>query len=41
MLTSPVANQESLSLVTCGGEWSQARKTYLSRVLVRAVLKVD
>ena len=35
---SPVAGQESLSLITCTGTWSQARRTYLQRQFVRAVL---
>lgn len=35
---SPVAGQESLSLITCTGTWSQARQTYLQRQFVRAVL---
>jgi LPXTG-site transpeptidase (sortase) family protein len=36
---SPVEGQESLSIITCIGEWSQARQTYLSRQFLRAVLK--
>ncbi len=36
--TSPYPNKESLSLITCTGEWSQLRQTYLSRQFVRAVL---
>lgn len=35
---SPVPGQESLSLITCTGTWSQARQTYLQRQFVRAVL---
>lgn len=39
MLESPVKGKESLSIITCTGEWSQIQKTYLSRQLLRAVLK--
>lgn len=38
MQESPVAGQESLSIITCTGEWSQAQRTYLSRQFLRAVL---
>jgi len=38
MMQSPVPGRESLSLISCTGEWSQQRRTYLSRVMVRAVL---
>lgn len=38
MLTSPRKGVESLSLITCTGEWSQVQKTYLSRQFLRAVL---
>lgn len=38
MLTSPVSGKESLSLITCTGEWSQVQQTYLSRQFLRAVL---
>ena len=34
---SPQAGTESLSLITCTGEWSQPRRTYLSRQFLRAV----
>ena len=34
---SPVAGTESLTLITCTGEWSQPRRTYLSRQFLRAV----
>ncbi|MBR3256716.1 class F sortase [Candidatus Saccharibacteria bacterium] len=34
---SPTPGKESLSLITCTGEWSQLRQTYLSRQFVRAV----
>ena len=37
-LSSPVAGVESLSLITCTGEWSQSQKTYLSRQFLRAIL---
>ena len=37
-LISPEYGQESLTLITCTGEWSQTRNTYLSRQFVRAVL---
>jgi len=38
MQTSPVPGRESLSLISCTGEWSQQQRTYLSRAMVRAVL---
>lgn len=34
---SPVQGKESISLITCTGEWSQSRQTYLSRQFLRAV----
>ncbi len=34
---SPVKGQESITLITCTGEWSQTRQTYLSRQFTRAV----
>ncbi|MBQ3430077.1 class F sortase [Candidatus Saccharibacteria bacterium] len=37
-LTSPERGKESLTLITCTGEWSQTKQTYLSRQFVRAVL---
>ena len=37
-MKSPVAGKESITLITCSGEWSQAQGTYLSRQFVRAVL---
>ena len=37
-LSSPVQGKESLTLISCTGEWSQTRNTYLSRQFVRAVL---
>lgn len=38
---SPVAGKESVSLISCTGEWSQQRGTYLSRQFTRAVLIED
>jgi hypothetical protein len=38
MLKSPVPGKESLSLISCTGEWSQSQRTYLSRAMIRAVL---
>ncbi|MBR0372666.1 class F sortase [Candidatus Saccharibacteria bacterium] len=35
---SPEAGKESVTLITCTGEWSQAQNTYLSRQFTRAVL---
>ena len=35
---SPQKGKESVTLITCSGEWSQARGTFLSRQFVRAVL---
>ena len=37
-MRSPEKGRESLTLITCTGEWSQAQRTYLSRQFVRAVL---
>lgn len=37
LTTSPVSNLESISLITCTGEWSDLQKTYLSRQFLRAV----
>ena len=37
-LRSPEAGKESVSLITCTGEWSQMQGTYLSRQFVRATL---
>ncbi len=36
--TSPEPGKDSLTLISCTGEWSQSQKTYLSRQFVRAVL---
>lgn len=35
---SPEQGRESVTLITCTGEWSQAQGTYLSRQFTRAVL---
>ena len=35
---SPVPGKESLTLITCIGDWSETQQTYLSRQFVRAVL---
>lgn len=35
---SPEPGKESVTLITCTGEWSQKRQTYLSRQFTRAVL---
>ncbi len=35
---SPVSGKESVTLITCTGEWSQSQGTYLSRQFTRAVL---
>ena len=37
-MRSPEAGKESVTLITCTGEWSQARGTYLSRQFTRAIL---
>ena len=34
---SPVEGKESITLITCTGEWSQVQQTYLSRQFARAV----
>lgn len=38
---SPVSGKESVTLITCTGEWSQSQGTYLSRQFTRAVLVED
>ncbi len=38
MLTSPEPGKESISIITCTGEWSQVQRTYLSRQFLRAIL---
>ncbi|MDO4508192.1 MAG: class F sortase, partial [Candidatus Saccharibacteria bacterium] len=35
---SPEEGKESVTLISCSGEWSQVQQTYLSRQFVRAVL---
>ena len=35
---SPEKGKESLTLISCTGEWSQQQKTYLSRQFTRAIL---
>lgn len=35
---SPVSGVESVTLITCTGEWSQTKGTYLSRQFLRAIL---
>lgn len=37
-MRSPEAGRESITLISCTGEWSQQQGTYLSRQFVRAVL---
>lgn len=37
-LRSPEAGKESVTLISCTGEWSQEKYTYLSRQFTRAVL---
>ena len=37
-LRSPEAGKESVTLISCTGEWSQTQGTYLSRQFTRAVL---
>ena len=37
-LRSPEPGRESVTLISCTGEWSDLQKTYLSRQFVRAVL---
>ncbi|MBR2836847.1 class F sortase [Candidatus Saccharibacteria bacterium] len=37
-MRSPEVGRESVTLISCTGEWSQSRGTYLSRQFVRAVL---
>ena len=38
MLESPVTGQDSISIITCTGAWSDVQKTYLSRQFLRATL---
>jgi sortase (surface protein transpeptidase) len=37
-MRSPVSGTESLTLISCTGEWSSQRNTYLSRQFTRALL---
>ena len=37
-MKSPENGKESITLISCTGEWSQAQQTYLSRQFTRAVL---
>ncbi len=37
-LKSPVPGKQSVTLITCTGEWSQQQRTYLSRQFTRAVI---
>ena len=37
-MKSPMTGKESVTLISCAGEWSQAQRTYLSRQFVRAIL---
>ena len=37
-MKSPEKGKESLTLISCSGEWSQQQGTYLSRQFVRAIL---
>ena len=38
---SPKKGTESVTLISCTGEWSQQQRTYLSRQFVRALIVVD
>ena len=37
-IRSPMSGKESVTLISCTGEWSQAQGTYLSRQFTRAIL---
>ena len=37
-IKTPLNGKESVTLISCAGEWSQAQRTYLSRQFVRAIL---
>lgn len=37
--TTPVHGKEAITIITCTGEWSESRGTYLSRQFLRAILK--
>lgn len=38
MMTAVIPGRESLSIITCTGDWSQVQQTYLSRQFLRAAL---
>ena len=38
LMDSPVPGRESLSIITCTGEWINSARTYDSRIMLRAVL---
>ena len=40
-MRSPESGRESVTLISCTGDWSDERDTYLSRQFVRAVLRQD
>lgn len=37
-IRTPTMGRESLTLISCAGEWSDQQKTYMSRQFVRAIL---
>jgi sortase (surface protein transpeptidase) len=37
-MRTPMAGKESVTLISCAGEWSDQQKTYMSRQFVRAIL---
>lgn len=37
-IKSPIKGKESVTLISCTGEWSQQQRTYLSRQFTRAIL---
>lgn len=40
-MKSPVYGEESVTIISCTGEWSQQQRTYLSRQFARAVLVTE
>ena len=38
---TPVEGKESVTLISCTGEWSQQQGTYLSRQFTRAIIVED
>ncbi len=38
---SPETGKESVTLISCSGDWSQTQGTYLSRQFVRAVIVTE